>query len=275
MKKFTKASLIISGIILAIGIVCCLISLISGAGYNDISAAMLGVGVNCNTDGVGFSVDNRKINMDESLDEPIELDKGMNLLMDIGGAEVTVKKSDDGKFFAESEGINMAWNIKDDEIIVRTERRRFFWNNKNSAGKITIYIPKDYEFKDIEIDCGAGVIQIENIKADSIDVDLGAGEIVAEDIDTKELSIDCGAGSIEVSGSVKGNAEIDCSMGEVDLEVNQEEKYYNYEIDCSMGEVNINNDSYSGIGVEKSIDNDSEYEMSVDCSMGEINIKTK
>ncbi|MDE6232607.1 MAG: DUF4097 domain-containing protein [Lachnospiraceae bacterium] len=274
MKKFTKAGLITSGIIFVIGIICCLISWMSGARYNDILVDIPGIGINCNADELGFSVDNKIINKGESLDEPIELDKAMNLLMDVGGAEVIVKKSDDGKFFAESEGINMTWNINNDDIVVQTERRKFLWHIKKSVGKITIYIPEDYEFKNIEIDCGAGVIQIEDVKAESIDLDIGAGEVVAEDIDTKELSIECGAGSIEVSGSVKGNAEIECSMGSVDLEVKQEEKYYNYEIECSMGEVNINDSSYAGMGVEKSIDNDSEYDMSVDCSMGEINIIT-
>lgn len=270
MKKFTKVSLIISGIIFAAGIIFCLIGLVLGARYSEVFASVPKIATVCDFDNdydISFG------DVGESLDEPVELDKGMNLSLDIGNAELVVEKSDNGKFYVEAEGVKTAWNIKGDEIIVRTKHKRFFGHN--NSGTISIYVPEDYNFKEVEVDCGAGIIEINDIVAQSIDLDIGAGEITAKNIDTKELSADCGAGSINVSGSVKEDVEIDCSMGEVNLEVNEEEKYYNYDIDCSMGEVNINGSSYSGMGVGKNIDNDSDYDMSIECSMGTINITTK
>lgn len=276
MKKFTKVSLIIAGVTATLGIVLCVVSLGLGFSFDKAGTALERGAFNVSFDnGIDIGFGSNNITLNESIEEPVVLDKPMDLIMDVGGAEVKIEQSDDDKFFVDAEGINMKWNVQDDEIIVQTaSKHHFIFFHKGSIGKITVHVPKDYKFKDVELECGAGTINMDMVQADSIDLQLGAGEIVVQKMATGSLDIECGAGSVDISGSVKGNADIECSMGEVSLNVEQEEKYYNYDIECSMGEVKLNNDSYSGIGVEKYIDNSSKYEMSIECSMGQINVKT-
>lgn len=275
MKKFTKVSLIIACVTAALGIVLCIASLALGFSFDKAGKALERGAFNVSFDNgidIGFG---NNITLDESVEEPVVLDKPMDLVMDVGGAEVKIEQSDDGKFFVDAEGINMKWNIQDDEIVVQTgSKHQFVFFHNGSVGEVTVHVPKDYRFKDVEIECGAGSLNMDMVQADSIDIQLGAGEVIAKKIVAGSLDIECGAGSVDISGSVKDNADIECSMGEVSLDVEQEEKYYNYDIECSMGEVKLNDSSYSGIGVEKYIDNSSKHEMSIECSMGEISVTT-
>lgn len=273
MKKFTKVSMIVAGILAAVGVICCIVSLVMGVSIKETAAAASRMGMNIGfNDGFSFTLGN-KITLDQSLDEPIELKDNMSLSIDVGGAELEVKESDNGKFFVESEGINMAWNIEEDEIIVQTGEQKIFGNTNSE--KMIIYVPKDYEFKEVEIDCGAGAIDVDSLTSKNFDLEIGAGEVVVKDIDVKDMDVECGAGSIEISGSVSGNGNIECSMGEIDLNLEQEEDYYNYNIDCSMGAIYINDSSYEGMAVERSVDNGSSYDMDIECSMGAIQLNTK
>lgn len=272
MKKFTKIGVIISGIVFVTGIVCCMISLIAGGSLDEVVSAATRAGVSCNAfDGrVSFDYGD---SVEDSPEEPVELGKQMDLSVDIDAAELNFKTSDDGKFFVEAKGIKTSWNVDGNTIEISTLEKIFFWHHNNTS-KITVYVPEGYKFRNVEIDCGAGSVEINDVASANMELSIGAGQIIAKNMDTGKLDVECGAGSVNMTGSVSGSIEIECSMGQVDLEVEQPEEYYNYQIECSMGEVNINGSSYAGMGVEKEVDNDSEYEMSIDCSMGDINIKT-
>ena len=58
----------------------------------------------------------------------------------------------------------------------------------------------------------------------------------------------------------------------VERQANLKQKDYNYDLDCGIGEIRCGDDSFSGFGREKSIDNGADKKMDIDCGIGSINV---
>jgi len=71
-------------------------------------------------------------------------------------------------------------------------------NNHNCEIIVTMFIPEN-KIKNINIDNGAGNIEIENIKAETIKLKTGAGKIITNDA-YAIMKIEIGAGEITVNG---------------------------------------------------------------------------
>lgn len=272
MKKFTKISLIISAIIVAIGIILCVTGGVMGVNFSSVFWKITANGINIRPNGVdiGFGKDN--ITLDKSLDSPLELKDNMSLEISTAGGDIDIVKSTDGKFSATAEGINMKWNVEDNKVILQAARNDDY---SKSAGKVKVYVPEDYEFDNVEIDCGAGSMNTEFINAKDLELNLGAGELIADKINTEDLDVECGAGNITINGSVTGDCNIDCSMGNIKVNLDQKENYFTYNIDGFLGGTRVNGSSYYGLVFDKNIDNDNARSMDVSCAMGNVDITTK
>lgn len=136
--------------------------------------------------------------------------------------------------------------------IVIKEKSHVSINNKNIA--LTITVPKNYYFDYINIDAGAGKIDIEELNTKVLDFDLGAGKVKINNLNvTNEADIDGGAGKVDILSSKINNLEIDLGVGETII--NSELTGKN-DIDCGVGrlELNLNGtlDDYS-FEIEKGI----------------------
>ena len=147
-----------------------------------------------------------------------------------------------------------------------------FWNFFNRAGKqngqakVTIYIPKDLILENVEINAGAGNVNIEalstkklkidagagnidgkNIMASEVKLDGGVGEITLEQVDLTKVDIDCGVGNVNLQGIMNGKCKIDCGVGEVELKLKGSTDDYNLNIEKGLGSVYINGEKYSDL----------------------------
>lgn len=253
MKKFSKISLIISAIIVALGIILCVTGGVMGVNFSSVFWKITANGISIRPDGVniGFGKDN--ITLDKSLDSPLELKDNMSLEISAAGGDIDIVKSTDGKFNATAEGLNMKWNVEGNKVILQSARTDGY---SKSAGKVKVYVPEDYKFDNVEIECGAG-------------------ELIADKINTEDLDVECGAGNITINGSVTGDCNIDCSMGNIKMNLDQEENYFTYNIDGFLGGTRVNGSSYYGLAFDKNIDNDNAKSMDVSCAMGNVDITTK
>ena len=120
-------------------------------------------------------------------------------------------------------------------------------------GTITVTLPKDMELEKAELDLKAGELRAEQILAKDLEVNAGAGEVNILEFAAEKAEFKCGAGSITATGDAK-------------------KKDYNYDLDCGIGEIRCGDDSFSGFGREKSIDNGADKKMDIDCGIGYINV---
>lgn len=148
------------------------------------------------------------------------------------------------------------------------------WGIHGNRGNsyVKIFVPKDYKFDEVDIDVGAGTLNADAIIADEMDINVGAGEADLTDFDVSYLSMKSGAGSIKASGAVKDGCDVDGGIGEVTLTLEGAETDFDYAITVGIGEVRIGDDSYSGLGHQKTVSNNAGKSIDVECGIGSVNV---
>ena len=62
-----------------------------------------------------------------------------------------------------------------------------------------------------------------------------------------------GAGSLTAVGEAGKKVDIECGVGELNYTAEGTKEDFNYFIECGIGELNLENESYSGVAVNKNI----------------------
>ncbi len=124
----------------------------------------------------------------------------------------------------------------------------------NQNGKVLVQIPKNYVFREVELEMGAGEARVENLKTEELQIQLGAGEIELVELSTNIFEAEVGAGELQV-------------------EIVGSEKDYGYDIECGIGEIQIGENSYGGLGEsQKNINAGTGKRIDLECGIGEIEI---
>ena len=225
-------------------------------------------------------------------------DRIRNLNIEAGVGELTIEYWNKDEISISYPDTYMEVELDGEELFLETTNN-WFWSWWNLFGiwndgsyQVTIILPRDYVFDEVEISTGAGTANIKHLEAVSLYLETGAGElnaneiIVTEDItieagvgettihnlQAKEADFSIGVGELYIGGRVDGDISADCGVGELTLELSNRETDFNYDISCGVGEVNINGKSYSGIGRTKEKNNDAPHDFNIDCGVGEIKV---
>lgn len=215
-----------------------------------------------------------------------------NLDIEAGGCSFRVEDSGDDFFYveAESTGKFQAY-VEDETLYLKTTTGGVTAWDELSGSKIILYIPGGYRFQQAEVDLGAGMMEIPDLKAAEaslevgagrivvgkaeaavLDVSVGAGQIELEEMDVAELNAEVGMGGLNARGAVSGYIDAECSMGSLELLLTGKKEDFNYELSGAMGSLNLAGESYGGFVQERNIDNGAEKTMEIDCSMGNVTI---
>ena len=131
--------------------------------------------------------------------------------------------------------------------------------SKNNKGDLILYLPENSQFKTVEIQAGAGKIQIENLVTDSLSLELGAGETSIQRLDVaenckiesgagkvslldgriKNLDLDLGVGKFELTSSLLGSNKINAGIGSLELNLLGNKKDYLIKADKGIGTINV------------------------------------
>lgn len=214
-----------------------------------------------------------------------------NLEIEAGGCSFRVEYSGDDYFYAEAEnaGKFQAY-VESGTLHINTTTSVRTWNEINGS-KIILYVPENYNYKEVEIDLGAGALELSNLCAEKASLDVGAGRIVVNGAEVKKLEANVGMGQIEltdivvtdfeaevgmgellVNGAVQGNIDAECSMGNLELKLEGVQEDFNYELSGAMGNLTLDGQNYSGFSNEKKINNNAKKKMEIECSMGNVTI---
>lgn len=216
-----------------------------------------------------------------------------NLDIEVGGCILETKRSKDDSFYIEvTKAYKFQGYVEGATLYIKASNGAKAWNKMGSC-TITLYVPRDFGFGNVDIEMGAGVLEfsdllagdciaievgagqivIDNIQSNTLELGIGAGEIKLKNMEVYEdLSVEVGMGNFEANGVVMGEADIQCAMGNVNLELAGSEQNYNYNIECAMGNIDLGNRSYSGLAKEMSIDNNAGVTIELECAMGNITV---
>jgi len=129
-------------------------------------------------------------------------------------------------------------SIKKNKNGTLTIKERSFkpWHNENS--KIKLYIKKGTYLDKLDIDMGAGKLEISGIKAQDFELDEGAGRVYMEDVAFLKADISGGAGRLEIVDSTLTNLDLSTGVGSTKLD--GVEIFGKSEIDCGVGSITLN-----------------------------------
>ena len=202
-----------------------------------------------------------------------------NLKLDIGACEVQIKTGKDDKIRIDDSRMKtenaVQKKLSDDgkTLEIATKMRSSFKNMSKAKGTIVIYVPGGYVFDQVEMEYGASTAEIKGLNVKSLKIKSGASGCTIKDADVEELDAEAGAGSLDFYGIVEKGADINCGAGSITLNLEGEEKDYNYEVDSSAGSVEIGDDiEIGGLSSEKTIDNGSESTIEISNGAGSVEI---
>ncbi|MBD5548467.1 MAG: DUF4097 family beta strand repeat protein [Lachnospiraceae bacterium] len=316
MSKFVKSSLIVAGVFAALGVVFCLVSAILG-GKSLIYYARNVEGKSRYVEDVledfvyridGWHISWRDRNPEELTvndhmettaeqveHQPIEGIKNLNLMLGAGSFVIREKDTDDGMIdiYIQGKG-GCDYAKKGDTLYVEGFKGIKTIETDLSENVITLVIPAGTSMEEVDIEVGAGVMEIVSLKAKEIDALIGAGELRIDQAQAQDLSAEIGVGRFEANnmdveeasltlslgeciyeGAISGNLDIECDMGNMEISLSGHEDDYNYEIECGAGNIEIGGVSYAALASERHINNGCHRDIEIECNMGNIEIQFK
>ena len=246
MKKFTKIALILAVVLFSVGLVSVISSFAMGLTW----------------DSLGDMVNKGKLSFD--LDDIIE-DNGFtavqedfhSLDIEFGYGTLEIKYGDVEKLQIEQKNVDKYRCYVEEGSLHIEGNLKTKVGIANHDGEITIVIPKNIVFQEVDLEVGAGKADVANLKANQVDIELGAGEMKVTGLDTKKFDAKTGAGKLYAELVGKQND-------------------YSYELECGIGQLKIGDSSYSGLGTEQNITNPgAERFADIECGVGEIKIQFK
>lgn len=217
-----------------------------------------------------------------------------NLDLDLGAGQFFIreKETDDGVISILVQGVGTCdYYTEKDTLHVESFKGNHFIGEDLSKNQIIMDLPKGISFDEVELTCGAAMVELGNMNAQELEIETGAGEVRIDNADVKKFSVNVGAGRVEANGmnaqevdlevgmgdcvyygKVSGDLEAECNMGNMEIMLQGEEEDYNYEIECSAGNISLNGKSITGLAAEKKIYNGALTNIELSCSMGNITV---
>ena len=110
------------------------------------------------------------------------------------------------------------------------------WINNAYNGNVIVYIPKDYKLNNLDIDIGAGKVNIDSVLANNFKIKQGAGMVRMSNSSFNKTNIKGGAGKIAILSSLLNDLDLEAGVGEVDINASITG---NSEIECGVGSMKI------------------------------------
>ena len=329
MNKFMKISLMTAGILAAVGFIFCLIGgLVSGRNFilsvkNDaymerglgtVEKVIEGVekgldatkggfissqeahhlGKNQNPDSNNLTINDSEVS-DTVNQYHVEAEgiRELSLLLGAGTFTISEKDEADGliDLYVEGQKGEVDFFVKDETLHVEG----FKGNHIIDVGErnnITLRFPKGMGFDEVDLEIGAGIMDICNLTARELDVTVGAGELAIDKAKIDDFSAEIGAGHLLASGMevreadlnvslgncsyegrIEQNLDAECDMGSMDFLLKGKEEDHNYEIECSAGNIELNGFEFTALGAEKHVHNGAASTYELSCSMGNITVE--
>lgn len=274
MKLFTKISLIVAAIAGGLGILAIVIGLALGADVNELNnmGIYLSPHQQMAVSGVITEVvEERETRHNYGYHNEKLLNHSCSL-RDIERLKVEVKNAEIIIFATEDTDNIVYYSDKEEDISKVNGSTLKLEDNTSLQDKIEleIYIPIGI-LKEIEIEAVNGTISADKIVADNVTIEIDNASVKIDELvveDKAELQINAGQMIIGYYDGTKLEAE--CAMGSILVVCEGNRSDYNYDLECGMGNIQVDEDSYSGIGEDIQVNNESEKFIKAECAMGEI-----
>lgn len=222
----------------------------------------------------------------ETITEDIVYEEGFNKLdFEISATQLIIK-SEGTEYKIETAQIPESTQIENKNGTLQIKQtQKFTTMLENST--IIVYVPENTELENIELEMGAGTVDIENIKAKKIDfsfgagsvyiknlaasnaeIECGAGQVIIENTDLTNANLDAGVGKLVYSGFMRNNSEVNCGIGEVELNLGGGNEIYTVRAEKGIGDIKINGNNVAN----ESVTGNGENKISIEGGIGSVKV---
>lgn len=208
--------------------------------------------------------------------------------IDISNDDIEIKEGE--KFEVKTNDPDVKFYHENSKVKIKSDKT-FSWHLSNSSrGTIIIYLPNEFNISELDLNLGAGKIDIDKIFVETLLMDLGAGTMTTKEINVYEkATINGGAGNINIySGTINnlnlklgaGNASIESDLtgsntlttgvGKLNLGLSRSKDNYKFDISKGLGNIILNDFDVS----EDILIGDGETKIKISGAVGNIIINT-
>lgn len=208
--------------------------------------------------------------------------------IDISNDDIEIKEGE--KFEVKTNDPNVKFYHENSKVKIKADKTLNWHLSNSSRGTIIIYLPNEFNISELDLNLGAGKIDIDKIFVETLLMDLGAGTMTAKEINVYEkATINGGAGNINIySGTINnlnlklgaGNASIESDLigsntlttgvGKLNLGLSRNKDNYKFDINKGLGNIILNDFNVS----EDTLIGDGETKIKISGAVGNIIINT-
>lgn len=208
--------------------------------------------------------------------------------IDISNDDIEIKEGE--KFEVKTNDPDVKFYHENSKVKIKADKTLSWHLSNSSRGNIIIYLPNEFNISELDLNLGAGKIDIDKIFVETLLMDLGAGTMTAKEINVYEkATINGGAGNINIySGTINnlnlklgaGNASIESDLtgsntlttgvGKLNLGLSRSKDNYKFDISKGLGNIILNDFDVS----EDILIGDGETKIKISGAVGNIIINT-
>ncbi len=219
-----------------------------------------------------------------------ETTKISTLKIELGFTNLHIKTGE--RFKVETNNSNISYKENNGSVVIKENNFKWLSFNHNTESSLIVYLPEDMiALDEVEIENGAGTVNIDSLKTQGLYLEVGAGEVKIKNVNvSKELKLDGGAGKTELensevnnldanlgvgefiyNGLLTGNTDIDSGIGNIRIDLTDDNKNYTIDIDKGLGNVTLDGKNIETNRVHGTGNN----HIKIDGGVGNINIDFK
>ena len=205
---------------------------------------ILSIGCNTKKQTIISDKESKISNENKLVDEKINLENATDIDVEIYAAQVSIKSYDGedvkvtGKLSQKSDGLDVRRNGHEIQIIEKQYKSSGLdMNSEKNISKFDILVPSKFK-GNFKFDQGAGILDIEGIRAKNIDISGGSVKSKCEDIKFDRLNLESGASEFNFNLKEKcGDIKINGGVGKLKLKM--AEVGGNFEYEGGVGDIDI------------------------------------
>ena len=208
--------------------------------------------------------------------------------IDISNDDIEIKEGE--KFEVKTNDPDVKFYHENSKVKIKTDKT-FSWHLSNSSrGTIIIYLPNEFNISELDLNLGAGKIDIDKIFVETLLMDLGAGTMTAKEVNVYEkatinggagniniysgtinnLSLKLGAGNASIQSDLTGSNTLTTGVGKLNLGLSRSKDNYKFDISKGLGNIILNDFDVS----EDILIGDGETKIKISGAVGNIIINT-
>lgn len=208
--------------------------------------------------------------------------------IDISNDDIEIKEGE--KFEVKTNDPNVKFYHENSKVKIKSDKT-FSWHLSNSSrGTIIIYLPNKFNISELDLNLGAGKIDIDKIFVETLLMDLGAGTMTAKEINVYEkaainggagnininsgtinnLNLKLGAGNASIQSDLTGSNTLTTGVGKLNLGLSRSKDNYKFDINKGLGSIILNDFNVS----EDTLIGDGDTKIKISGAVGNIIINT-